>query len=108
VAPSATRVSALGARRCTTRCILPCWSWVRATALAAQRAGISVAVCGQLASDPFGALVLVGLGVGELSMEPASIDGTRYALHSHSSEELRELAKRALTAETAAQVRAMA
>ena len=81
---------------------------VKATALAAQSAGISVAVCGQLASDPLGALVLVGLGVGELSMEPASLDATRYALHSHASEELRELAQRALAAETAAQVREMA
>jgi phosphotransferase system enzyme I (PtsP) len=41
----------------------------------ADAAGIPVAVCGELADDPAGALVLVGLGVDELSADAGSLDG---------------------------------
>jgi phosphoenolpyruvate-protein phosphotransferase len=81
---------------------------IRMTAEAGSQAGMPVAVCGELASDPVGALILVGLGVGELSMEAASLDAVRLALHGASLDKLRELAMRALHAETAAEVRELA
>jgi phosphoenolpyruvate-protein phosphotransferase (PTS system enzyme I) len=40
---------------------------------AADGAGIPVAVCGELASDPDAAAILVGLGIRELSMAPSAI-----------------------------------
>jgi phosphocarrier protein FPr len=74
----------------------------------ADGAGIPVAVCGELAGDPAGALVLVGLGVDELSADAASLDGIRVALAGVTAAELRELAARALAATDAETVRALA
>jgi phosphoenolpyruvate-protein phosphotransferase len=71
----------------------------------AATAGIPVAACGELAGDPAGALVLVGLGVDELSVEPAALDGVRAALASVALPELKALARRALAATDAETVR---
>jgi phosphoenolpyruvate-protein phosphotransferase len=69
---------------------------------------IPVAVCGELAGDPAGALVLVGLGVDELSADAGSLDGIRAALAAVTRAELDDLAGRALAAGDAETVRAMA
>ncbi len=74
----------------------------------ADAAGIPVAACGELAGDPAGALVLVGLGVDELSADAASLDGIRAALADVTVTELRDLASRALAATDAETVRALA
>jgi phosphoenolpyruvate-protein phosphotransferase len=74
----------------------------------ADGAGIPVAACGELAGDPAGALVLVGLGVDELSADAASLDGIRAALAGVTRAELRDLAARALAATDAETVRALA
>ena len=47
---------------------------------AAHRAGIPVAVCGEMAGDPVGAVVLVGLGIDELSMDPSAFGSVKRAL----------------------------
>jgi phosphotransferase system enzyme I (PtsP) len=75
---------------------------------AAARVGIPVAVCGELAGDPAGALVLVGLGVDELSIESGSMDSVRAALARVTIAELRDLAERSLAAPDAETVRAYA
>ncbi len=74
----------------------------------ADAAGIPVAVCGELAGDPAGALVLVGLGVDELSADAGSLDEVRAALAACTMEELRALARAALAAPDAAAVRGAA
>jgi phosphocarrier protein FPr len=74
----------------------------------ADAAGIPVAACGELAGDPAGALVLVGLGVDELSAEPRLLDGIRAALADVTGGQVRELAARALAATDAETVRAYA
>ncbi len=74
----------------------------------ARAAGIPVAVCGELAGDPAGALVLVGLGVGELSADAGSLDEVRAALAAVTAPELEALAVNALAAPDAATVRAAA
>jgi phosphoenolpyruvate-protein phosphotransferase len=74
----------------------------------ADAAGIPVAVCGELAGDPAGALVLVGLGVDELSADAGSLDEVRAALAAVTRRELEELARAALVARDATSVRAMA
>lgn len=81
---------------------------IRATVDGADAAGIPVAVCGELASDPAGALVLVGIGVDELSMDAGAIDGIRLALSRVSIDALRGLGARALGAHSSAEVRAAA
>jgi phosphoenolpyruvate-protein phosphotransferase len=75
---------------------------------AGREAGITVAVCGELAGDPAGACVLVGLGVTELSADAASLDELRATLAATSSAELATLADAALRAPDAAAVRALA
>jgi phosphoenolpyruvate-protein kinase (PTS system EI component) len=74
----------------------------------ADAGGIPVAACGELAGDPAGALVLVGLGVDELSAEARSLDGIRAALAGVTGAELRALAARSLAATDAETVRAYA
>ena len=74
----------------------------------ADAAGIPVAVCGELAGDPAGALVLVGLGVDELSADAGSLDGVRTALAGVTRSDLDQLAGAALAASDAETVRALA
>ena len=71
----------------------------------ADAAGIPVAVCGELAGDPAGALVLVGLGVDELSADAGSLDEVRAALAACTMDDLRSLARAALVAPDADAVR---
>jgi phosphotransferase system enzyme I (PtsI) len=65
-----------------------------------------VGVCGEAASDPALAVVLVGLGVSSLSMTPRSIAAVAAVLARTSLPECRRLAKVALDAPTAASGRA--
>jgi phosphoenolpyruvate-protein phosphotransferase/dihydroxyacetone kinase phosphotransfer subunit len=74
----------------------------------ADQAGIPVAVCGELAGDPIGAMILVGLGVDELSADAGSLDSVRAALATVTEAQLTDLGKRALAAPDAEAVRAMA
>lgn len=62
----------------------------------ARAHGRLVAVCGEAGGDPQVAPLLVGLGVGELSMTPASIPLIKEALSRFSSQQLSDLARRAL------------
>ena len=75
---------------------------------AAADAGKPVAVCGELAGDAPAALVLVGLGVDELSADAGSLDALRYELAQVTFADLRRLAERALGARNATEVREMA
>jgi phosphoenolpyruvate-protein kinase (PTS system EI component) len=81
---------------------------VRITLEGAAAAGIPVAVCGELAGDPDGALVLVGMGVHELSADPASLMGIRSTLASVRMPDLRALADAALRAPDPRTVRRLA
>ncbi len=81
---------------------------IRTTVEGADAGGIPVALCGELAADPLGAAVLVGLGVDELSMDAGALDAVRLMLSRVTSAELRDLAEAALRARSAAEVRAAA
>ena len=61
-------------------------------ASAGGAAGKPVGVCGEAASDPLLALVLVGLGVTSLSMAPVSVPDVRASLASHTFDECRMFA----------------
>ena len=74
---------------------------VRGIVTAAQQAGIPVSTCGEMAAEPATALVLVGLGVKELSMSPAAIPRVKAALRESSCAQLREVAEACLLLPTA-------
>jgi phosphotransferase system enzyme I (PtsI) len=67
-----------------------------------------VGVCGEAASDPALAVVLVGLGVTSLSMAPRAIPAVRAALAERTLDECRRLADAALSAADAATARRLA
>jgi phosphocarrier protein FPr len=74
----------------------------------AARAGKKpVAVCGGLAGDPRGIPLLIGLGVTELSVSAPAVPSVKAAVRRLKLEDCRQLAKRALTLGTAAEVRAL-
>ncbi|HEY0117763.1 MAG TPA: phosphoenolpyruvate--protein phosphotransferase [Cellulomonas sp.] len=81
---------------------------VAATARAGIEAGKPVGVCGESASDPLMALVLVGLGVTSLSMSPSAVAAVRYAVRRHSREQCTALAEAALHAGSAPDARTAA
>lgn len=77
------------------------------TVAGAKRHDRWVGVCGGIAGDPFGAALLVGLGVSELSMTPRDIPSVKARIRSAHLPALQALAARALEAESAADVRAL-
>jgi phosphocarrier protein FPr len=66
-----------------------------------------VGVCGGIAGDAFGAQLLAGLGVDELSMTPRDIPAVKARLRGAKFADLQALAAQALAADTAEDVRAL-
>ncbi len=71
---------------------------------AARAADCAVSVCGEMASEPLGALLLIGLGLRALSMESVAIPTVREAIRRSSLEELEQVAAEVLDRPTAAEV----
>jgi phosphotransferase system enzyme I (PtsI) len=67
-----------------------------------------VGICGEAASDPMLAVVLVGLGATTLSMTPAALADVRAELKTHTLDEAKAMAQAALRAPSAAAARAAA
>jgi phosphoenolpyruvate-protein phosphotransferase (PTS system enzyme I) len=76
-------------------------------AAAGREAGKSVSVCGEAASDPLLAPVLVGMGITSLSMSAAAVPAVRVALARQTREECENLARVALAAVDAVSARAV-
>ncbi|MGW4122766.1 phosphoenolpyruvate--protein phosphotransferase [Nocardia sp. NPDC004711] len=74
---------------------------VATTVTGARKHGVKVGVCGESASNPEFACVLVGLGVETLSMAPRSIAGVRAQLGEVTLEQCRAAAAAVLSARTA-------
>jgi phosphotransferase system enzyme I (PtsI) len=79
---------------------------VAASAAAGQALDKPCGVCGEAASDPLLALVLVGLGVTSLSMAPVSLPEVRTSLARHSLEDCRRFAEAARAADDPTEARA--
>jgi phosphocarrier protein FPr len=77
------------------------------TVQAADKAGKWVGVCGGLASDPKGAIILAGLGVTELSASVPGIPAVKAEIRSSSFADMQALAQKALQCRTAAEVRSL-
>jgi phosphotransferase system enzyme I (PtsI) len=71
---------------------------------AARRAGIPAIVCGEMASTPVYALLLVGLGATDLSMTPISIPRVSRVLGEIDSRDARAIAEACLKCGTADEV----
>jgi len=80
---------------------------IRMTVEGAEKHGRWVGVCGGIAGDPFGAALLAGLGVRELSMTPRDIPGVKDRLCDSDLAGLQALAQRALDCESSDEVRAL-
>jgi phosphotransferase system enzyme I (PtsI) len=63
-----------------------------------------VAICGEMASDPLSALVLLGLGIRELSMTPAAIPRVKAAVRGVSARQAREAALACLALGSAGEI----
>ena len=79
---------------------------IRSAVGAGERAGVDVSVCGEMAGDPIGAQVLVGLGVRTLSMSAPRIPAVRRAIRAAARRDLEARALASLSVGTAGEVRA--
>ncbi len=71
---------------------------------AAYKHTTPLSVCGEMASDPLGALMLVGLGINELSMEGASVPEIKECLRRVHHQEAQTVALKGLELDTAEHV----
>jgi phosphoenolpyruvate-protein phosphotransferase (PTS system enzyme I) len=78
---------------------------IRHTVEAGHKAGRWVGICGEMAGDPRTAILLVGLGVDELSMSCYDLPRVKAALRSVRDEDAREIAARALELSSAGAVK---
>ncbi|MEM6675205.1 MAG: phosphoenolpyruvate--protein phosphotransferase [Planctomycetota bacterium] len=74
---------------------------------AAQAAGKSASVCGEIAADPAVAVLLAGMGYDALSVAPNFLSLLKFALRETSIAEGRELVTAALAARSATEIRAL-
>ncbi len=84
---------------------------IRAIKLVADMAhqeGISVSVCGEMASDPYCLPILLGMGIDDFSMAPQAIPGIKHILRSVDLQECRDLLRQAASAATVETVNRMA
>lgn len=71
----------------------------------AAQSGLQVSLCGEMAGDPMGALLLVGLGYRNLSMNGRSVARIKYLLRNIDLADAQALAERVLTAQMTTDVR---
>jgi phosphotransferase system enzyme I (PtsI) len=69
-----------------------------------HQAGIPVAICGEMAAEPTYAVVLLGLGLDEFSMNPASIPKVKKVLRMSRFEETRSLVEQLFQFSTASEI----
>jgi phosphotransferase system enzyme I (PtsI) len=70
----------------------------------AHEVGVKVGLCGEMASDPQYSILLLGLGLDELSMIPASIPLIKQILRSIRYADAREIFEHAVTLATAQEI----
>lgn len=80
---------------------------IKMTVDAASRFGGWVGVCGELAADPLGAMILTGLGARELSVSVKAIPSIKARVRTISMTQAKCLADQAIAAESALAVRAL-
>lgn len=79
---------------------------IKMTVDAGRRHDIITGMCGEMAGDPLAAVLLLGLGLDEFSMSPASIPLMKKVIRSVSYQEAQKIATAALELATPAEVMA--
>ncbi|MDQ7006243.1 MAG: phosphoenolpyruvate--protein phosphotransferase [Acidobacteriota bacterium] len=79
---------------------------LRETILAARRRKIPISLCGEMASDPLGALTLLGMGLREFSCNPAMVSEIRSILRRCSERAARRVVSEAMELATGQEIRA--
>lgn len=82
--------------------VLQAISW---TVQAAKRAGRRVSMCGEMAADPLCTMVLLGMGLDELSMEPFFVPVIKRLVRSLSYADAQRLTQEVLRMETIQEVK---
>ena len=77
---------------------------IQMTIDAGHRHDIWVGVCGEMAADPMLAMLLMGMGIDELSMAPVALPAVKDVIRKTPLSEARKLAEAALQAHTAGEV----
>jgi phosphotransferase system enzyme I (PtsI) len=77
---------------------------IRGVVQYAHQAGIPVAICGEMAAEPVYALILLGLGLDEFSMNPVSIPRVKKVLRMSRFEETRSLVEQLFQFSTASEI----
>ncbi|SBV94762.1 Phosphoenolpyruvate-protein phosphotransferase [uncultured delta proteobacterium] len=73
---------------------------IKLVADAAHQTGISISVCGEMASDPYCLAILLGMGINDFSMAPQAIPGIKHILRNIDMEECRGLLNQVIGAAT--------
>jgi phosphoenolpyruvate-protein phosphotransferase (PTS system enzyme I) len=69
-----------------------------------REAGLPVSVCGEMASEPLSAVLLIGLGIDRLSVSPPALPLVKWVVRTVPEEAARRAAEDALTAASADEV----
>jgi phosphotransferase system enzyme I (PtsI) len=77
---------------------------IRRVVQSGHQAGIPVAICGEMAAEPTYALILLGLGLDEFSMNPVSIPKVKKVLRMSRFEETRSLVEQLFQFPTASEI----
>ncbi len=77
---------------------------IRMIVESAHNAGIKVAICGEMAGEPAFTLVLLGLGLDELSMNPLAIPRVKKIIRHSTIEESKALLEESMKFHTAAEI----
>jgi phosphotransferase system enzyme I (PtsI) len=78
---------------------------IRQVVEAGHRAGIPVAMCGEMAGDPLYTLILLGLELDELSMNPLAIPRVKRIIRASTQKEARKLLRRVFSFSSASEIR---
>ena len=71
-----------------------------------HKAGIRVAMCGEMAGEPAYTMILLGLGLDELSMNPLAIPRVKKIIRGATMKESKALLNKVMTFSSAAEIRA--
>ena len=63
---------------------------------AGHREGIKVGACGELSADPYGVVLMLGMGIDELSASPPFLPGIKHLIRRLNAQACTELAEQVL------------
>jgi phosphotransferase system enzyme I (PtsI) len=80
------------------------WDLINRVAKAGQEFGKTVTVCGELASDPISAACMLGMGIDDLSMSPASLPQVKKVLIENDYRKMQRLSSQVTSCQSARHV----